>query len=191
MKPRIFIALVLSLVVSAEAQTPVPHQQLARDVFKQLIEINTTHSIGDTSVAAEAMSARLRAAGFPAADIFLGGPVLRKGNLVARYRGRNATLKPLLLLAHLDVVEAAKTDWSPDLDPFKLIEKDSFFYGRGTSDDKAMAAIFVACRRVRRSIRISRSRSPTRAGTAPSRKRRTRSINSRKRSSKSQSTPSR
>jgi acetylornithine deacetylase/succinyl-diaminopimelate desuccinylase-like protein len=100
--------------------------------------------VGDTNVAAEAVATRLRAAGFPQTDIFLGGPIPRKGNLVARYRGRNAALKPMLLLAHLDVVEAAKADWSPDLDPFKFIEKDGFYYGRGTVDDKAMAAIFVA-----------------------------------------------
>ncbi len=67
----------------------------------------------------------------------------KKGNLVARLRG-NGTQKPLLLLAHLDVVEANKEDWSPDLDPFKLTERDGYYYGRGTSDDKAMAAIFVA-----------------------------------------------
>jgi acetylornithine deacetylase/succinyl-diaminopimelate desuccinylase-like protein len=133
------------LVPIAAAQSLPPHQQLARDVYKQLIEINTTDSIGSTTVAAEAMAARLRAAGFPAADIFLGGPDPRKGNLVVRYRGRGASgRKPLLLLAHLDVVEARKEDWSPDLDPFRLIEKDGYFYGRGTADDKAMAAIFVA-----------------------------------------------
>jgi acetylornithine deacetylase/succinyl-diaminopimelate desuccinylase-like protein len=91
------------------------------------------------------MAARLRAAGFPAADIFVGGPTPRKGNLVARLRGKSAsTRKPLLLLAHIDVVEANKADWSQDLDPFKLTEKDGYFYGRGTVDDKAMAAIFTA-----------------------------------------------
>jgi acetylornithine deacetylase/succinyl-diaminopimelate desuccinylase-like protein len=91
------------------------------------------------------MAARFRSAGFQAGDIFVGGPHPRKGNLVVRYRGRTATsLKPILLLAHLDVVEARKEDWSPDLDPFRFIEKDGYFYGRGTADDKAMAAIFVA-----------------------------------------------
>jgi acetylornithine deacetylase/succinyl-diaminopimelate desuccinylase-like protein len=87
------------------------------------------------------MAARLRAGGFPAADIFVGGPTPRKGNLVARLRGSGAR-KPILLLAHLDVVEAKREDWS--VDPFKLLEKDSFFYGRGTGDDKFMAAAFVA-----------------------------------------------
>jgi acetylornithine deacetylase/succinyl-diaminopimelate desuccinylase-like protein len=77
-------------------------------------------------------------------DVFVGGPVPRKGNLVARLRGTGGGRKPLLLLAHLDVVEAKKEDWSADLDPFRFIEKDGYFYGRGTADDKAMAAIFVA-----------------------------------------------
>ena len=126
------------------AQGLEPHQQLARDLFQQLIEINTTHADGDTTVAAEAMAVRLRAAGFPADDLFVGGPAPKKGNLVVRYRGRTAGRKPILLLAHLDVVGANRADWSPDLDPFRFTEKDGFFYGRGTTDDKAMAAIFVA-----------------------------------------------
>jgi acetylornithine deacetylase/succinyl-diaminopimelate desuccinylase-like protein len=137
--------LALLMHTPAAAQLRPPHQQLAYDIYKQLIEINTTDSVGNTTVAADAMAARFRAAGFPDADIFVGGPHPRKGNLVVRYRGRGtAGLKPLLLLAHLDVVEAKKEDWSPDLDPFKFIEKDGYFYGRGTSDDKSMAAIFVA-----------------------------------------------
>jgi acetylornithine deacetylase/succinyl-diaminopimelate desuccinylase-like protein len=139
------VASLLIPVPDLSAQSLAPHQQLAREVYKQLIEINTSDSVGDNTAAAEAMAARFRAAGFPAADIFVGGPVPRKGNLVVRYRGRStAGLKPILLLAHLDVVEAKKEDWSPDLDPFKFIEKDGYFYGRGTADDKAMAAIFVA-----------------------------------------------
>jgi len=129
----------------AATQTLAPHQQLARDIYRQLIEIDTTGSAGSTTVAAEAMAARFRAAGFPAADVFVGGPQPRKGNLVVRYRGRGAAArKPILLLAHLDVVEAKKEDWSAGLDPFRFIEKDGYFYGRGTTDDKAMAAIFVA-----------------------------------------------
>jgi acetylornithine deacetylase/succinyl-diaminopimelate desuccinylase-like protein len=147
MKRPVFALLVFAAVAStAAAQTPAlaPHQQLAHDIYKQLIEINTTDSVGDTTVASEAMAARFRAAGFPAADIFVGGPHARKGNLVVRLRGRSSTEKPLLLLAHIDVVEAKKEDWSPDLDPFKFLEKDGYYYGRGTADDKAMAAIFVA-----------------------------------------------
>jgi acetylornithine deacetylase/succinyl-diaminopimelate desuccinylase-like protein len=145
MKSKMFVAAGLALLTTGlAAQTLAPHQQLAREIYKQLIEINTTDSVGNTTVAADAMATRLRAAGFPAADIFVGGPVPRKGNLVARLRGRTPGLKPILLLAHIDVVEAKKEDWSPDLDPFKFIEKDGYYYGRGTSDDKAMAAIFVA-----------------------------------------------
>lgn len=144
MKIPVLAALVVSLSSTAAAQTLAPHQQLAHDVYKQLIEINTTDSVGDNTAAAEAMAARFRAAGFPAADIFVGGPHPKKGNLVVRLRGQASTEKPLLLLAHIDVVEAKKEDWSPDLDPFKFIEKDGYYYGRGTADDKAMAAIFVA-----------------------------------------------
>ncbi|HEY8182766.1 MAG TPA: M20/M25/M40 family metallo-hydrolase [Thermoanaerobaculia bacterium] len=116
-------------------------RQLTRDIYKQLIEINTTDSIGNTTTAAEAMAARLRAAGFPPADVQVLGPNPRKGNLVARLRG-SANQKPILLVAHLDVVEAKREDWS--LDPFKLTEQDGYYYGRGTSDDKAMASIFIA-----------------------------------------------
>jgi len=147
MKARIPVVLALVLATSVlSAQTPAlqPHQQLARDIYKQLVEINTTDSVGNTTVAAEAMAAWFRTAGFPAADIFVGGPHARKGNLVVRMRGRSNAQKPILLLAHLDVVEAKKEDWSSDLDPFKFIEKDGYYYGRGTADDKAMASIFVA-----------------------------------------------
>jgi acetylornithine deacetylase/succinyl-diaminopimelate desuccinylase-like protein len=145
-RPALPLLLIVPLVSTVLAQTVplAPHQQLAHDIYKQLIEINTTDSVGDTTVAAEAMAARFRAAGFPAADIFVGGPHPRKGNLVVRLRGQPTTEKPLLLLAHIDVVEAKKEDWSPALDPFKFIEKDGYYYGRGTADDKAMAAIFVA-----------------------------------------------
>ncbi|HEY2990673.1 MAG TPA: M20/M25/M40 family metallo-hydrolase [Candidatus Binatia bacterium] len=126
---------------AAAAQTLAPHQHLAREIFKELIEINTTNSVGDTTVAAEAMAKRLRDAGFSAEDVRVLGPDPRKGNLVARLRGTGAR-RPLLLLAHLDVVEARREDWS--FDPFKFAEQDGYFLGRGTSDDKAMAAIFVA-----------------------------------------------
>ena len=118
------------------------HETLARDLFKQLIEINTTDTpAGDVTKAADAVAARLKAAGFPAADVQVFGPDPRKHNLVARYRGTGAR-KPLLLVAHLDVVEAKREDWS--FDPFVFLEKDGFFYGRGTSDDKAMASILAA-----------------------------------------------
>ena len=137
------IALITAMAQRVEAQSaPLSaHQQMTRDIFQQLIEINTTDSVGNTTVAAEAMAARLKAAGFPAEDVKVLGPNPRKGNLVVRFRG-TGTRKPLLLLAHLDVVEALREDWS--FDPFKFLEKDGYYYGRGTLDDKAMASIFVA-----------------------------------------------
>ena len=140
------LALSLSLVAAVPAAqggraTP---QAFAIEVYKQLVEINTTDSTGDTTKAAEAMAAHLRSAGVPAADIFVGGPDPRKGNLVARIRGKSTARRPILLLAHLDVVEAKKEDWSNGLDPFRFTERDGYYYGRGTTDDKAMAAIFVA-----------------------------------------------
>ena len=137
---------VLAAVVSvsvATAQDVSSSDRAARDIFRELIEINTTDSSGSTTKAAEAMAARLKAAGFADADVQVLGPNARKGNLVARLRGRG-TAKPVLLLAHLDVVEARKEDWSADVDPFRLIERDGFFYGRGTTDDKAQAAIWIA-----------------------------------------------
>jgi len=124
-------------------QAPGPHDLSAREILKELVEINTTDSSGSTTRAAEAMAARLRAAGFPEADVQVLGPNARKGNLVARLRGRGEG-RPILLLAHLDVVEARKEDWAPDLDPFVFVERDRYFYGRGTSDDKGQAAIWIA-----------------------------------------------
>jgi acetylornithine deacetylase/succinyl-diaminopimelate desuccinylase-like protein len=130
---------------SADGTTPQsplsPSQRLARDVFRELIEINTTDSVGSTTLAAEAMAARLTSAGFPREDVHVIGPNPRKGNLVARLRGKG-TGKPILLLAHLDVVEARREDWS--FDPFKFIERDGFYYGRGTNDIKSGAAVLVA-----------------------------------------------
>src|SRR3954451_21400703 len=117
------------------------NQQRAFDIYKELIEINTVTATGDTAKAAEAMAARLRTGGFPDADVRVLSPAPRKGNLVARLRGTGAR-KPILLLAHIDVVPAAREDWSTD--PFKLVEQDGFFYARGSGDDKFMAAAFVA-----------------------------------------------
>ena len=116
-------------------------QALTREIFKELIEINTTHSSGNTTEAAEAMARRLKAAGFTDKDIFIGGAHPKKGNLVATLKG-SGKRKPILLMAHIDVVEAHRDDWS--FDPFKFQEIDGFYYARGSSDDKAMAAIFVA-----------------------------------------------
>lgn len=118
-----------------------PDQKLTREIFKELIEINTTHSSGNTTQAAEAMAARLKTAGFADKDIFIGGAAEKKGNLVATLRGTGKR-RPLLLLAHLDVVEAKREDWTTD--PFKFEEIDGFYYARGASDDKAMAAIWIA-----------------------------------------------
>src|SRR5262252_6648810 len=113
---------------------------LAHDIFKQLIEINTTDSVGNISTAAEAMAQRFLAAGFPAADVLVAGPEERKKNLVARLRG-SGRQRPVLLIGHLDVVEARREDWSTD--PFELIEKDGYFYGRGTLDMKSGDAIMA------------------------------------------------
>ena len=126
---------------AAAAAPLTAHQELARDIYRELIEINTVTATGDTARAADAMAARLRAGGLPAADVQVFKPAPRKGNLVARLRGTGAR-KPILLMAHLDVVEARREDWS--FDPFKLTEQDGFFYGRGTTDVKDMAAGFVA-----------------------------------------------
>src|SRR5260370_12291506 len=124
----------------AAAEALSPQQQLAFDIYKELVEINTVTATGDTARAAEAMAARLRAAGFAEADVHAFSPAPRKGNLFARLRGTGAR-KPILLLAHLDVVPANREDWS--VDPFMLIEKDGYFYARGSGDDKYMAAAFV------------------------------------------------
>ena len=141
-------------VASLAAQGPPPssaaartaHEQAARAIYRELVEINTVDSVGSATRAAQAMAARFRAAGFPAADVQVlvppGKPT--KGNLVVRYRGRGGANapKPLLLLAHLDVVAANRADWPRD--PFVLHEENGYFLGRGTADDKAMASMFVA-----------------------------------------------
>src|SRR5438477_11969644 len=105
---------------SVSAESISPHQRLARDIYKELVEINTVTATGDTAKAAEAMAARLRSAGFAPGDVQVFSPASRKGNLVARMRGSGAK-KPIMLLAHIDVVEAKREDWS--MDPFKLAEK--------------------------------------------------------------------
>jgi acetylornithine deacetylase/succinyl-diaminopimelate desuccinylase-like protein len=117
-------------------------RRLAREIFQQLIEINTTDSVGNTTAAAEAMAKRLLDAGFAAEDVKVLGPRDRKGNLVARYRGTSsAALKPILIIGHLDVVEARRADWTTD--PFQFVEKDGYFYGRGTQDMKVNDAALV------------------------------------------------
>lgn len=132
---------------AVHAQPLNPEQRALFEIYRELVEIDTSHSAGDTTVAARAMAKRLIDAGLPAQDVQViahpGHP--GRGNLVARLRAQGpSTGKPILLLAHLDVVEAKPEDWSPEFPPFKLVERDGFYYGRGTTDDKAMAAIFVA-----------------------------------------------
>ena len=137
------LATAVVLVCAGAAAAQAPEQKLLREIYQELVEINTSDAGGDTTRAAEAMAARLRTGGFPAADLQVivppGGP--KKGNLVARLRGSGAQ-KPLLLLAHIDTVNAKREDWQRD--PFKLIEEDGYFYARGASDDKAMASALVA-----------------------------------------------
>lgn len=127
--------------LKAQATRPDAGKKLAHDIYKEFIEIQSGFTTGSTTPVAEAAAARLKAAGFSESDIFLGGANPRKSNLVVRYRG-TGKLKPILLLAHTDVVEAKREDWS--MDPFQLNERDGYFYGRGTGDDKAQAAIWIA-----------------------------------------------
>ena len=122
---------------------PAADQRLAHDIYKEFVEIKSGFTSGATTPVAEAAAARLRAAGFPESDIFIGGAIPTKQNMVVRLHGSGAH-RPLLLLAHEDVVEAKREDWSPDLDPYVLMEKDGYFYGRGTSDDKDQAAVWIA-----------------------------------------------
>jgi acetylornithine deacetylase/succinyl-diaminopimelate desuccinylase-like protein len=130
-----------TVACAAETDTLNPQQQFARNVYQELVEINTTASVGDTYRAAQAMAARLKAAGFQDDDIHVFETAPKRGDLVARLRGTGKH-KPILLMAHIDVVEAKREDWTTD--PFQLVEKDGYFYGRGSGDDKYMAATFVS-----------------------------------------------
>lgn len=129
----------LAVAGTAPAQQPAltPYQALGRELLRQLVETNTEYSIGSTSKAAELLATRFRAAGFPAADVMVVGPDTgtdaKDKNLIVRYRGKGQRA-PILLIGHLDVVEAKPSDWV--LDPFKLTEQDGHFYGRGTLDMK-------------------------------------------------------
>jgi len=125
---------------STYAQLDPGTRQLSRDIFAQLIEINTTDSVGSTTIAADAMAKRLLDAGFAKEDVVVMGPNPRKGNMVARIKG-SGDHKPILLIGHLDVVEARREDWTTD--PFQFVEKDGYFYGRGTQDMKSGDAIMV------------------------------------------------
>jgi acetylornithine deacetylase/succinyl-diaminopimelate desuccinylase-like protein len=139
---RGILSLMLTLAAAkAEAQPASADLQAFRDIYRTLVEIDTTDATGDTLRAAEAMAAFLKKGGFPAADLHVISTGPRKGNLVARLRG-DGTRKPILLLAHIDVVPAGSDKWT--YDPFKFTEADGYFHGRGVIDDKAMASIFVA-----------------------------------------------
>jgi acetylornithine deacetylase/succinyl-diaminopimelate desuccinylase-like protein len=126
---------------AAPSSATEAQRQLDRDIYRELVEINTTDSVGDTFKAAQAMASRLVAAGLPKNDVQVFESAPKRGNLVARLRG-SGKHKPILLLAHLDVVEAKREDWSTD--PFKLVEQDGYLYGRGSADDKYMAAAFIS-----------------------------------------------
>src|ERR1700733_1550058 len=135
-----FCLLLSAATVHALAQLDAQTKTRARDIFQQLIEINTTDSVGSTTVAANAMAQRLLDAGFSKEDVQVLGPNDRKGNLVARIHGTGRA-KPILFIGHLDVVEALRSDWTTD--PFQFVEKDGYFYGRGTQDMKESDAVLV------------------------------------------------
>jgi acetylornithine deacetylase/succinyl-diaminopimelate desuccinylase-like protein len=138
---KLVLAVMALTVQAADKMPPEVDQRLAREIYKEMVESKSGFSTGATTPIASAVAERLKAAGFPDADIFVGGPRPDKANLVVRYHGTGGR-KPILLLAHTDVVEAKREDWSTD--PFEFIEKDGYFYGRGTADDKAQAAVWVA-----------------------------------------------
>ncbi|KQY85742.1 peptidase M20 [Brevundimonas sp. Root1423] len=141
----VVIGLVAFGATRAGAQTPAlrPDQAAFRALYEELVETNTTLSQGSCTLASERMAARLLAAGYPAADVRILTPAdrPRDGNLAAVLRGSDRSAEPLLLLAHIDVVEANPADWTRD--PFTLVEEDGYFYARGASDDKAQASVWV------------------------------------------------
>ncbi len=137
----LFIVAIFSQDISAQTQKITAEQESARSIFKELIEINTTHAAGNTTTSAKAILKRLTDAGFAQKDIQIIGPQEKNQNIVVRIHG-SGKAKPILFLAHLDVVEALRKDWS--LDPFQFTERDGFFYGRGTMDIKDGAAILIA-----------------------------------------------
>ncbi len=156
LRPIIFLTMLASLLAAcggkqetsesvveavAAASELLPHQQMAKDILRELVEIDTTQA-GNTTIAAEAIAVRLRAEGFAEEDIHVVGPTPDRGNLIVRYRGRDSGRGPILLLAHLDVVAADPADW--ELDPFVLTERDGYFIGRGTRDDKDEASMNIA-----------------------------------------------
>ncbi len=144
MKQRFGLAMATAVALApmaAHAQSR-PDQQAFFSLYKQLVETNTTLSAGDCTKAAAQIATRMKAAGYAAGDVTLFTPPghPKEGGLVAVLRGSDAALKPMLLLAHLDVVEARRADWVRD--PFTLVTEGGYYYGRGTFDDKAQAAIW-------------------------------------------------
>lgn len=135
-----FLAFVLASNAMAQQPSQTTYHQLGHAILRELIETNTTGSTGNTTIVADQLAVRFRDAGFPEADVQVVGPTPRNRNLIVRYRGSGAR-KPILLLAHLDVVEAKREDWT--YDPFRLTEHDGYFYGRGTQDQKGGAASLV------------------------------------------------
>lgn len=143
MRYRVAIGIALLwMAVSAAVQAQSAERALAREIFQQLIEIRTTEADRATPKAAQAMADRLTAAGFPREDVHVFTSEPGVGTLVARLRGTDRNARPILMLAHLDVVPALREDWI--LDPWTLLERDGWFYGRGTTDNKSGAAILVA-----------------------------------------------
>jgi len=141
-RAALFAAIVTAAAAHAQDRMPPEtERQLAHAIYKEMVDIKSGFTTGATTPVAEAVAKRLKAAGFPDKDIFVGGASPTKANLVVRYHGTGRQ-KPILLLAHTDVVEAKREDWS--IDPFTFVEKDGYFYGRGTGDDKAQAALWIA-----------------------------------------------
>ena len=139
-----FAVLVVSMVSSRAGAAGTSDDEAAfRALYKELIEINTTRSVGNCTQAAQAMRQHLLAAGYPSEDMQILAPPDAPGDgaLIAKLHGKDGDAKPILLLAHIDVVEAKREDWTRD--PFKLVEENGWFYARGASDDKSMAAIFT------------------------------------------------
>src|ERR1035437_1708010 len=141
MFPRVLLCIAPLACFGASTMPPDADQRLAHDIYKEMVEIKSGFTTGATTPVVEAVAQRLSDAGFPDSDIFIGGAVPTKANLVVRFHGAGK-LKPILLLAHTDVVEAKREDWS--MDPFVFTEKDGYFYGRGTADDKAQAAVWIS-----------------------------------------------
>lgn len=137
----IFITVLVSVLSSTSMAHDTEENKLLKEIFRELVEIDTSHATGNTTLAIEAAAKRLRQAGFDEKDINLFEPFPGKGNLVVRLRGTGHQ-KPLLLVSHLDVVDATEKDWGRD--PFKLIESDGYYYGRGVLDDKSTAAIYLS-----------------------------------------------